>query len=343
MPKKDIKPVTLKIRPVETKTEIDERGAFQRQSNRFTTPFGDGSGQLKAEKGKYRLFWARGCHWSNRASIVRELLGLEDVISVNQVSHTENPERRKYGWEFAYDEDLKDPETGAEFLAEFYYRADPDYTGRSTVPALVDLDTYTVANNDYHRLTNYFETAFKPFHKEGAPDLYPEDLREDIDNLNDNVLFPFINNGVYRMMFAQSIVAYEEAFDDFFTTLDVLEKRLDTNRFLFGDYVTDSDVRLFVTLARFDTHYYRNLGPIKKRISEYENIWGYARDLYEIPAFRNNTYFHDIARGWDTKKEKLFVDFNSRFADDIDFDAIWSVPQKRKYLSKTPDQKFLVD
>ncbi|WP_455439110.1 glutathione S-transferase C-terminal domain-containing protein [Streptococcus salivarius] len=343
MPKKDIKPVTLKIRPVETKTEIDERGAFQRQTNRFTTPFGDDPGQLKAEKGKYRLFWARGCHWSNRASIVRELLGLEDVISVNQVSHTEDPERRKYGWEFAYDEDLKDPETGAEFLAEFYYRADPDYTGRSTVPALVNLDTYTVANNDYHRLTNYFETAFKPFHKEGAPDLYPEDLREDIDNLNDNVLFPFINNGVYRMMFAQSIVAYEEAFDDFFTTLDVLEKRLATNRFLFGDYVTDSDVRLFVTLARFDTHYYRNLGPIKKRISEYENIWGYARDLYEIPAFRNNTYFHDIARGWDTKKEKLFVDFNSRFADDIDFDAIWSTPQKRKYLSKTPDQKFLVD
>lgn len=280
MAKKDIKPVTLKIRPVETKTEIDERGAFQRQPNRFTTPFGDGTGQLKAEKGKYRLFWARGCHWSNRAS---------------------------------------------------------------TVPTLVDLDTYTVANNDYHRLTNYFETAFKPFHKEGAPNLYPEELREDIDNLNDNVLFPFINNGVYRMMFAQSIVAYEEAFDDFFTTLDVLENRLATNRFLFGDYVTDSDVRFFVTLARFDTHYYRNLGPIKKRISEYENIWGYARDLYEIPAFRNNTYFHDIARGWDTKKEKLFVDFNSRFADDIDFDAIWSTPQKRKYLSKTPDQKFLVD
>ena len=343
MTKKDIKPVTLKIRPVETKTEIDERGALQRQPNRVTTPFGDEKGQLKAEKGKYRLFWARGCHWSNRASIVRELLGLEDVISVNQVGHTEDPERRKYGWEFVYDEDLKDPETGAEFLAEFYYRADPDYTGRSTVPALVDLDTYTVANNDYHRLTNYFETAFKPFHKEGAPNLYPEELREDIDNLNDNVLFPYINNGVYRMMFAQSIVAYEEAFDDFFTTLDVLEKRLATNRFLFGDYVTDSDVRFFVTLARFDTHYYRNLGPIKQRISEYENIWGYARDLYEIPAFRNNTYFHDIARGWDTKKEKLFVDFNSRFADDIDFDAIWSTPQKRKYLSKTPDQKFLVD
>ncbi|MBM7642923.1 glutathione S-transferase C-terminal domain-containing protein [Streptococcus loxodontisalivarius] len=342
MPKNpNIKPVELKLRPVETKTEIDERGAFQRQPNHFTTPFGDGENDLKAEAGRYRLFWARGCHWSNRASIVRELLGLEDVISVNQVGHSAD-EKRKYGWDFAYDEDGRDPETGAEFLAEFYYRADPDYTGRTTVPALVDLNTYTVANNDYHRLTNYFETAFKPFQKSDAPELYPEELRSQIDDLNDNVLFPYVNNGVYRMMFAQSITAYNEAFKDFFTTLDYFENLLETNRFLFGDYVTDSDVRFFVTLARFDTHYYRNLGPIKRSISEYKNIWAYARDLYEIPAFQNNTYFHDIARGWDTKKEKLFVDFNSRFADDIDFHAIWSQPQDRKYLSKTPDQKFLI-
>ena len=340
--KKEIKPVTLKLRPVETKTEIDERGAFQRQPNRFTTPFGDGLDDLKAEKGRYRLFWARGCHWSNRASIVRELLGLEDVISVNQVGHT-NAEKRKYGWDFTYDKDGKDPVTGAEYLAEFYYRADPDYTGRTTVPALVDLETYEVVNNDYHRLTNYFETAFKPFQKADAPDLYPENLRQDIDHFNDNVLFPFVNNGVYRMMFAQSLVAYEEAFDDFFTTLDIIEKRLATQRFLFGDYVTDSDIRLYVTLARFDTHYYRNLGPIKHRIVDYPNIWGYARDLYEIPAFKNNTYFHDIARGWDTKKEELFVDFNSRFADDYYYSALWSTPQKRKYLSKTPEQKFLID
>ncbi len=338
----DIKPVDIKVRPLETKTEIDDRGAFQRQPNRFTTPFGDGPDDLKAEPGRYRLFWARGCHWSNRASIVRELLGLEDIISINQVGHTEDRERREYGWEFAYNDDLKDPVTGAEYLAEFYYRADPDYDGRATVPALVDLETHTVANNDYHRLTNYFETAFKPYQKEDAPELYPEELRQEIDAFNDNVLFPFVNNGVYRMMFAQSLVAYNEAFDDFYTTLDYFEERLKTNRFLFGDYVTDSDIRLYVTLARFDTHYYRNLGPIKRSISEYKNIWAYARDLYDIPAFRNNTYFHDIARGWDTKKEKLFVDFNSRFADVTDFEAIWSQPQKRKYLSKTPNQKFLI-
>lgn len=340
---KPIKPVTLKIRPVETKTEIDERGAFQRQPNHFTRPFGDGPDDLKAQAGKYRLFWARGCHWSNRASIVRELLGLEDAISINQVGHTDDPDRRKYGWEFAYDADGRDPITGAEYLAEFYYRADPDYAGRTTVPALIDVDKQEVVNNDYHRLTNYFEVAFKPFQKPDAPNLYPESLRDAINNFNDQVLFPFVNNGVYRMMFAQSLVAYQEAFDDFFNTLDIIEKRLATQRFLFGDYVTDSDVRLYVTLARFDTHYYRNLGPIKHRIVDYPNIWGYARDLYEIPAFKNNTYFHDIARGWDTKKEKLFVDFNSRFADDIDFDAQWSQPHNRRYLSKTPEQKFLID
>ncbi len=338
--KENIKPVTLKKRPVETKSEIDERGAFQRQANHFTKPFGDGSDELKAETGKYRLIWAKGCHWSNRASIVRELLGLEDVISVNLVGHSEG--KKEYGWDFTYDQDGKDPVTGAEYLAEFYYRAEPDYAGRTTVPALVDLDTYEVVNNDYHRLTNYFEVAFKDFQKSDAPDLYPEELRKDIDNYNDNILFPYVNNGTYRMMFAQSLIAYNEAYDQFYETLDNIEKHLATNRFLFGDYVTDSDVRLFVTLARFDTHYYRNLGPIKHRIVDYPNIWGYARDLYNIPAFKNNTYFHDIAAGWDTKKEKLFVDFNSRFADDLDFDALWSTPQNRHLLSKTPEQKFLI-
>jgi putative glutathione S-transferase len=141
------------------------------------------------------------------------------------------------------------------------------------------------------------------------------------------------------MMFAQSITAYEEAFDDFYRALDQIEERLSVSRFLFGDYVTDSDVRLFVTLARFDTHYYRNLGPIKRRVVDYENIWGYLRDLYVIPAFRNNTYFRDIAASRSDNKS-LFQDFNSRFVDQIDYEGIWSAPQNRKKLSKTPEEKF---
>lgn len=328
-----------RLRPRETKVEIDRTGAFQRQPNHFTTPFGQGEKELSAEIGRYHLIWAKGCHWSNRASIVRQLLGLEEVISINLVGHSQ--ENEKYGWEFVYDKDRRDPVTGDQFLSELYDRADPDYKGRATVPALVDTQSRKVVNNDYHRLTNYLEVAFKPFHKIGAPDLYPEDLRDQIDDYNDHVLFPNINNGVYRMMFAQSLIAYHQAFEDFYRTLDEIEERLADRRFLFGDYVTDSDVRLFVTLARFDTHYYRNLGPIKHRIIDYPNIWGYARDLYAIPAFKENTYFHSIARGWDKDKQKLFLDFNSRFADQIDYDAIWSQPHQRAKLSKTPDQKFL--
>lgn len=323
-------------RPKEIENEIDERGAFIRQPNHFTTPFGDADGELKAERGRYRLFWAKGCHWSNRASIVRELLGLEDGIGINLVGHSK--ENSAYGWEFVYNEDRKDPVLKAQFLSEFYYNADPDYKGRCTVPALVDITTKKVVNNDYHRLTNYFETAFRPFQAVDAPDLYPVELRSEIDAYND-WLFPNVNNATYRMMFAQSITAYEEAFDDFYRALDQIEERLSASRFLLGDYVTDSDVRLFVTLARFDTHYYRNLGPIKRRVVDYENIWGYLRDLYVIPAFRNNTYFRDIAASRSDNKS-LFQDFNSRFVDQIDYEGIWSAPQNRRQLSKTPEEKF---
>lgn len=323
-------------RPKEIKSEIDERGAFVRQQNHFSTPFGDGEGELKAASGKYHLLWAKGCHWSNRASIVRELLGLEDAISIHIVGPS--GESNTYGWGFPDEPNHEDPVLGIKFLSEAYKNADPDYRGRATVPALVDVDTKKVVNNDYHRLTNYLEVAFRPWQAEDAPDLYPENLRTEIDRLND-WLFPNINNAHYRMAFCQSLVAYQEAFDDFFNAMDKLEERLEYNRFLFGDYVTDSDVRFFVTLARWDTHYYRNLGPQKKRVVDYKNIWAYARDLYEIPAFRNNTYFRDFSR--ENGKDRLFASFNARFADQIDYEAFWSTPQTRKWLSRTPDEKFL--
>lgn len=325
-----------KVRPKEIEKEIDERGAFIRQPNHFTTPFGDGENELKAESGRYRLIWAKGCHWSNRSSIALDLLGLTDAVGINLAGHSQ--ENRAFGWEFVYNEDRKDPVLGSQFLSELYYNADPDYNGRCTVPALVDVTTKKVVNNDYHRLTNYFEVAFRPFQALDAPDLYPEELRQEIDEYND-WLFPNVNNGTYRMMFAQSIEAYEEAFEDFYQALDQIEERLSKNRFLFGDYVTDSDIRLFVTLARFDTHYYRNLGPIKHRVVDYKNIWAYLRDLYVIPAFRNHTYFRDIAAP-QSENKSFFQDFNSRFVNQIDYEGIWSAPQNRKELSKTPEEKF---
>ena len=168
----------IRVRPQEVVSEIDENGYFVRQPNHFTEGFGEGKNPV--EKGRYHLVWAKLCHWSNRASIVRELLGLEDAISVNMVDHAKH--EKNLGWEFVYDKDHIDPVLGIQFLSEASYKADDDYTGRTTVPALIDTKTGKVVNNDYTWLTNYFEVDFKPFHKKGAPDLYPEDLREEIDS-----------------------------------------------------------------------------------------------------------------------------------------------------------------
>ena len=174
----------IRVRPKETVSEIDKNGYFRRQPNHFTTPFGDGENDLKAEGNKrYRLVWAKLCHWSNRAAIVRELEGLEDQISVNMVEHA--PHEKNLGWEYVYNENNIDPVLGDQFLSEAYYRADDDYQGRTTVPALIDTTTGKVVNNDYNWLTTYFEVNFRPWHKKGAPELYPVELREEIDKMND--------------------------------------------------------------------------------------------------------------------------------------------------------------
>ena len=225
-----------------------------------------------------------------------------------------------------------------KFLSELYKNADPDYRGRCTVPSFVDKQTKKVVNNDYHRLTNYLEVAFRPFQASDAPDLYPEELRQEIDDFND-WLFPNINNAHYRMAFCQSLEAYKEAYDDFYRAMNELEERLSTRRFLFGDYVTDSDVRFYVTLVRWDTHYYRNLGPLTKRVKDFTNIWNYIRDLYVIPAFKNNTYFRDFSR--ESNEGQLFASFNARFVDQIDYESIFSEPTDRAALSQTPEEKFL--
>jgi putative glutathione S-transferase len=324
---------------LETEVEIDKGGAFVRQKNRFSVPFGDGEGEQKAEAGRYRLVWAYGCNWSNRSSIVRELLGLEDAISATVVGHGDHD--RNLGWEFVNDPDGVDAATGVQFLSELYYNGDPDYQGRPTVPALVDTKTKTVANNDYHHLTNYLEVAFKPFQKADAPDIYPEALRQEIDDFN-VWLFNNVNNGVYKCGFAQSLEAYNRAYEVLYNSLDLLEDRLSRSRFLFGDYVTDSDVRLYVTLARFDTGYANtHLGPTKHRLVDYKNLWGYARELWQIPAFRNNTFFREFSRPAFQSKE-FFKPYMERFIDQIDFEGLWGSPVDRGYLSKDPDHKLLI-
>ena len=273
--------------------EVTKDGSFNRQKNRFTTPFGKGEGKLPVEAGRYRIIWSQACPWAHRSIIVRRLLGLEDVISVGTLDpvRPENPN----DWAFTLDEGGVDPVLGYHFLSEAYLRSDPDYHGRFTVPSYVDLKTGGVVNNDYFNLTLYLETEWKEFHKSGAPDLYPEELRAEIDEMND-ILFHEINNGVYKAGFARSQEAYEKNYNLVFNRLDALEERLSHSRYLFGDRITESDVRLYVSLARFDVAYYNGFNLNKKLIREYENLRGYARDIYQTPGFGDTTNFEAIKK-----------------------------------------------
>lgn len=153
-------------------------------------------------------------------------------------------------------------------------------------------------------------------------------------------LFDNINNGVYKTTFCRSKEAYWDAYNSFYAAMDLLEERLENQRFLFGDYVTDSDVRLYVTLARLDIRYTHQLGHTKHPLFTYKNLWAYARDLYQIPAFKNNTYFKDFANPNNKKKGRTFESFNARFLDEIDFEAYWGAPHDRARLSSDPGNKF---
>lgn len=327
----------IRVRPKETVSEIDKNGYFRRQPNHFTTPFGDGENDLKAEGNKrYRLVWAKLCHWSNRAAIVRELEGLEDQISVNMVEHA--PHEKNLGWEYVYNENNIDPVLGDQFLSEAYYRADDDYQGRTTVPALIDTTTGKVVNNDYNWLTTYFEVNFRPWHKKGAPELYPVELREEIDKMN-LWLFDNINNAVYRSSFSRSNEGHFDGVNTFYAAMNRLEKRLETNRFLFGDYVTDSDIRLYVTLARLDIRYTAQLGETKRPLYTYKNLWGYAKELWEIPAFAHHTDFAAIIRQGRIEGEEDGFRASTHYdlaLPKIDWDAQWKVSTERAYLSSDP-------
>lgn len=276
----------------EVPVEVDTKGKFVRQKNQFAMPFGDKPGELPIEAGRYRLLWAAVCPWAHRSVIVRSVLGLEDVISLGTASPM-RPNIDRVDWEFSLDEDGVDPVLGVQYISEMYKNTDPEYAGRPTVPVIIDVKEHKVVNNDYFRLTNHLETAWAPFHKENAPDLYPEHLREEIDALSD-VIFHEVNNGVYKCGFARSQEAYEEAYDVLFDRLDELEQRLSTRRFLFGDYITDSDVRLYATLARFDVAYYAAFKTNRNRIVDFPNLWGYLRDLYQTPGFGDTTNFEAI-------------------------------------------------
>ena len=326
-----------KPRPAITTDEIDERGFWIRQRNYLVKPFGDGKDDLKADKDRYIIYWSPGCNWSNRPVIARDILGLQDVIKDYVVGHTGNT--NKYGWGFPKEKDFKDPLTGVYFLSDLYLNVDKNFTGRATTPTLADYKEKKAVNNDYHRLTNYLEVQFRAFQPKDAPDLYPVKYRKEIDEFND-WLFPNINDGHYRQAFATSPEGYKDGQKAFHEALEKLDKRLETNRFLFGDYITDSDIRAYVSLIKWETDFYLVVGPQKKRVSEYKNVWEYVKELYNIPEFKRYTNIPTVEK-LGTVRTGDFGTYLTRIAAKINWDEELKTDGSRKKLSQDPEHIYL--
>jgi putative glutathione S-transferase len=284
-------------RPVQS---TDAKGGFVRQISSFrnwVTPDGaagpTGGGGFRAETDRYHLYAAFGCPWATRILIARQLKRLEDVVSVAIVE----PAMTDQGWRFGdYPGADRDAVNGATYLHEIYTLADPHFTGRATVPALWDKERRTIVNNESADLLRMFNSGFGAL-ADTSIDLCPADLRAAIDSLNAEV-YGSLNNGVYRAGFATSQVAYEEAFVAVFATLDTLERRLERGPWLMGDRLTEADIRLFVTLARFDAAYNGLFKCNLRRIADHANLSAYLARLIAIPAFRDTFSLDHIKGGY---------------------------------------------
>ncbi len=241
------------------------------------------------EAGRYRLVAARACPWANRSVISRRLLGLEAAISLGLPGPTHDAR----SWTFDLDPDGRDPVLGIERLQEAFFARTPDYPRGITVPAIVDVPSGKVVTNDFPQITLDFATEWTAHHREGAPDLYPEALRGEIDEVN-AVVFHDVNNGVYRAGFAGSQKSYERAYRTLFERLDWLSERLAGQRYLVGDTITEADIRLFTTLARFDAVYHGHFKCNRNKLSEMPVLWAYARDLFQTPGFGDTIDFDQI-------------------------------------------------
>ncbi|MGY2006690.1 glutathione S-transferase family protein [Nocardia gipuzkoensis] len=267
-----------------------ESGEFKRDTNYITTRItADGRDGYPVEPGRYRLVAARACPWANRTLIVRRLLGLEPVLSLGLCGPTHD----KLSWTFDLDPGGVDPVLGIPRLRDAYLARFPDYPRGITVPAVVDVPTGQVVTNDYAQITLDFSTEWTEHHRPGAPQLYPEPLRAEIDEVS-LAVFRDVNNGVYRCGFAGAQDAYDAAYDRLFHRLDWLSERLAGQRYLVGDTITEADVRLFTTLVRFDAVYHGHFKCNRSKLAEMPVLWAYARDLYQTPGFGDTIDFEQI-------------------------------------------------
>ncbi len=282
-----------------TPTYVESGREFSRDMNyvpdRITkgarTPeHGSVEGELwPVEPGRYRLIAAKACPWANRAIIVRKLLGLEDVISIGMPGPTHD----KRSWTFDLDPGGRDPVLGIERLQEAYVARFPDYDRGITVPAMVEVGSGKLVTNDFGWITHDLFFEWRDHHRPDAPDLWPDALREEMEEVMERV-FTEVNNGVYRCGFAGSQESYDEAYDRLWTAMDWLEERLSSRRYLMGEAITEADIRLFTTLARFDAVYHNHFKTNRNKLTEMPALWGYARDLFQTPGFGETIDFEQI-------------------------------------------------
>ena len=238
----------------------------------------DGTSGFKAEKDRYHLYVAYACPWAHRTLIFRKLKKLEDIISVSFV----HPLMLQNGWEFR--DEFKDQLNQKKYLYEIYQTSEPNYSGRVSVPVLWDKKTKKIVSNESAEIIRMFNSEFRDIVPMGH-DYYPEDLRKEIDQVNDYI-YNNINNGVYKAGMAEKQEAYEKAFKDLFKGLDWVEERLSTRRYLMGDVLTEADWRLFTTLLRFDPVYYVHFKCNLRHIWDYQNISRLFHELLEMPGIR---------------------------------------------------------
>ena len=284
--------------PVQNK---DKDGRFIRQVSSFRhwitadgSPGPTGDGGFKAEAGRYHLYVAYICPWASRALAVRALKGLTDLITVSVV----NPRLSDQGWQFGgYPGSTDDELNQATYMHQIYTQVAPDFTGRATVPVLWDKQQQTIVNNESADILRMLNSAFNELVNTG-PDLYPADLADEIDELNEEI-YHKLNNGVYQAGFASSQAAYDEAFDNVFSTLDKLEARLADGRgYVFGDVLTETDIRLFVTLVRFDAAYYGLFKCNRQLIREFRYLNAYMHRIWALDGIADTVNIDHIKAGY---------------------------------------------
>lgn len=277
---------------ISERDQEDEKGRFIRPSTTFRHQItADGSSGFKAQSGRYHLYICWACPWAQRTAIMRKLKGLEDAISLSVVA----PEIDQNGWEFSDQPGcIPDTVNHTNYLWEVYLKADPDYTGRVTVPVLWDKQTGTIVNNESREIIRMLDTQFDAIAQKDV-NFYPEDLQAKIDQTIDAIYQP-INNGVYRAGFATKQSAYEEAVTELFDALDYWENVLDRQRYLCGDRITEADWCIFTTLLRFDAVYYVHFKCNLRRIVDYPNLWNYLKDLYQQPGVKETCNLDHIKR-----------------------------------------------